>query len=297
MKKFLFQILLFLSLIVIFDFCYGRVCTYLRANAHGGDTKVNKLITDSIKSDILIFGSSRAHSTFFPPIIADSLGMSCFNCGASGMGIIYHYGMWKIITKRYYPKVIIYEVLPVLDEMSRDDNIIFVNNLRPYYDVNGVDSIFWDFGSNERIKMLSNTYIYHNQLGTLYRDYRNKQYSHDGFAPMDKRYSGDDKFSIKTDYVPDTLKLKYLEKFIRDTRGHTKLVFIASPRYRYYNEGNAFAPLRRLCEKYDVPFLDYYCDKKFIYRKECYADQTHFNLFGAKIYTKYIVKYIREIIK
>lgn len=297
MKKFILKITLFLAIFTLIDIIYGKTCEYLRKNAHGGNTYIDNLICDSIQHDILIFGSSRAHVQYDPVIIADSLGMDCFNCGYNGMGIIYHYGRYKIITQRYHPKVIIYDILPVLDMMIRDDNIIFINNLRPHYDQAGVDSIFWKIDSTEKIKMYSNTYKYHALLRGLFGDYKSHHYSKLGYEPSISQMQNEEIIQEKTDYQIDELKMFYLESFIKDCiASHTKLIFTASPRYGYDETGNAFDPLLSLCHKYNIPFLNHYTDKRFTHNKEYYHDATHFCKKGSTLYTKDLIKELRIII-
>jgi hypothetical protein len=183
------------------------------------------------------------------------------------MGVIFHYGRLKIISRRYRPKVIIYDVLPVLDEMTRDDNTIFVNPLRPYYNVSGVDSMFWKIDKTERIKMISKMYNYHAEFIPYLLDYKNTVHSPLGFEPGKGIVSSKTIIEEKTKYVVDTLKIQYLEKFIQECRGKTLLIFTASPRWQYSHYGNAFDPLISLCKKYNIQFLNHYNDCRFIYKQ------------------------------
>jgi hypothetical protein len=268
----------------------------MRNHVRGGFTYIDKYICDSAKQDILIFGSSRARMQYDPQILSDSLKMSCYNCGSNGMGIIFHYGRLKIISQRYWPKIIIYDILPVLDEMTRDDNIIFANPLRPYYNVLGVDSIFWKIDKTERIKMISRMYKYHAQFIPYLLDYRNTIHAPLGYEPGKGIVSSKAKIEEKTEYVVDPLKLYYLEKFIQECRGNTILIFTASPRWKYSQSGNAFDPLIRLCRKYNVVFLNHYNDKRFIYRQDYYSDGTHFNKVGATEYSKMLSTEVCKIL-
>ena len=55
-------------------------------------------------------------------MISDSLGVSCYNAGESGCGIILAYGRLLMILERYTPKAIIYEVTPDFDYLDGKDN-------------------------------------------------------------------------------------------------------------------------------------------------------------------------------
>ena len=296
MKKYIFKIAIFFAIFALLDALYGKACEYLREQAQGGSTYDDKYVCDSTTQDILVFGSSRARHQYVPTIIQDSLDMTCYNCGAIGMGIIFHYGRMRVISQRYIPKVILYDVLPVLDEMERDDNAIFINPLRPHYDINGIDSIFNKIDPTEKYKMLSNTYKYHSNLFTYLSDYRNSSHTILGYNPQQGVIQKGEKIEEKTDYKVDSLKLYYLERFIQEYNDKTKIIFLASPRYQYENSGNAFDPLISLCKKYDIPFLNYYNDKRFIYDEQFYKDATHFNQLGAETYTRMIIGDLRKII-
>jgi hypothetical protein len=296
MKRFILRILAFFCIVIMIDTAYGWICETMRNHVHGGFTYIDKYVCDSAKQNILIFGSSRARMQYDPQILSDSLKMSCFNCGSNGMGIIFHYGRLKIISRRYMPKVIIYDILPVLDEMTRDDDIIFANPLRPYYSVAGVDSIFWKIDKTERMKMFSNMYKYHAEFIPYLLDYKNTSHAPLGYEPGIGIVSNNLKIEEKTKYTVDSLKLYYLEKFIQECKGKTFLVFTASPRWKYPDSGNAFDPLVKLCRKYNIPFLNHYNDKRFIYERNYYSDGTHFNKTGASAYSKMLSSELKELL-
>ncbi|MCQ2112368.1 MAG: hypothetical protein MJY95_03380 [Bacteroidaceae bacterium] len=260
---------------------------------------MDNLICDSIDADILIFGSSRAHQQYYPKIFMDSLNMSCYNCGSSGMGILYHYGRWRMISKRHIPRVVVYDVLPVLDMMVRDDNVIFINPLRRYYGKDSlVDRLFYEVDSNERLKMLSNTYRYHSSIMGLVSDYRNATVYEDGFEVVTAKMPKDDALAVteKVDYEVDSLKLQYLEQFILETKDKIKLIFVASPRWGYQTSGKAFEPLLELCAKYNIPFIDHYCDSTFNTNPELFSNESHMNVYGADVWSKEIASEIKKLL-
>lgn len=299
MKKFVCLTAVFFIAFCALDFGHGILCNFLRTNAKGGATLVNNYIAEQTTDSILVFGSSRAREQYIPEIIGDTLNQTCFNCGYNGMGIIFHYGRWKVISQRYCPRLIIYDVLPVLDLNIRDDNEIFINPLRAYYDVPGVDSIFWKVDPNEKWQMLSRTYQYHSVLLNYFRDYRNPTPLGTGFHTEGNRKITDKlmKFTEKTDYQIDSTKVYFMEKFIQETKGKTTLIFVASPRIGYHDCGNAFDPIIELCKKYNVLFLNHYTDPLFVNNREYFADQTHLNETGATLWSKTIASEIKALLQ
>ena len=111
MKTYVLRILLFFGIVAVVDVAAGKVFHYLQANKAGGRTGAEYHACRESNEDIIILGSSRASHHYIPRIIEDGLGMTCFNAGQDGNGIILQYGRWKMISERYTPKMIIYDAL------------------------------------------------------------------------------------------------------------------------------------------------------------------------------------------
>ena len=141
MKKFVSKVIWFLIGLVVLDVLVGLGARYLVGHAKGGDTGLNNYICHEMKDECIVFGSSRGMHHYDPNIIADSLGMSCWNCSLDGNGIILMYGRYKMLSARYTPKMLIYDVQTSFD-LLENDNHKYLRNLRYYYDEPGVDSIF-----------------------------------------------------------------------------------------------------------------------------------------------------------
>ena len=110
------------------------------------------------------------------------------------------------------------DILPVLDLHVRDDNEIYINPLRPWYDVPGVDSIFRAVDHNERYQMLANSYRYHSKLMDYVKDFSHEEPLGNGYHSNGNKTIQDipQNFTQKLDYERDPLKLFFLEKFIQD---------------------------------------------------------------------------------
>lgn len=298
MKKFLLKIILFFLGVVVIDRVYGNMMELLWQRTQGGFVTKTRYVCDSVDADILILGSSRARMQYDPKIISDTLGMSCYNCGHNGMGIITNYTKMKILTKRYMPKLVIVDILPILDVMTRDDNIIFVNELRPWYDVEGVDSVFWNIDSLERYKMLSKMYQYHSVFFSYIENIRGS-IPKGGYdpAPADKIIEQHElKQHEPTDNVVDPLKFQYLEKFITEYKDRSKIIFVVSPRYNF-KTSHTVDPIRRLCKKYNILLLDHYADQRFVNVRSDFGDGNHMNEEGATKFSKFIAQEIKKYIQ
>ena len=130
MKKFILYTLLFFTVVAVVDFAAGKVFYYLQSRA-GGRTGAEWYACKESHEDIIIMGSSRASHHYVPQIFEDSLGLSCFNAGQDGNGIILQYGRWKMIRERYTPKMVIYDVTYNFD-LGVNDNMTYIDRLKPF---------------------------------------------------------------------------------------------------------------------------------------------------------------------
>lgn len=296
MKRFFIHIFIFFALLFCLDKGFGYAFEYLQSHAVGGDTGRNNYICNETDEEVLVFGSSRAIHHYDSRIIEDSLGMSCYNCGNDGNGIVLLYGRYRMIAERYTPKVILYDVCTSFDLLA-GDNHRYLDWLRPYYHREGIDSIFISVDRNERYKMLSSMYQYNSKILQLVSDnVAPMQEDIKGYRPIRKTMPYEPEAAEENHvYEYDSLKLHYLEQLIKECQGKTRLIFFASPLY-HASDAVVYEPLKKLCEKYDVPFWNYYTDGEFVNTKDYFSDTSHLNETGATAYTKRIVGRIKTLL-
>lgn len=298
MKKFVIRIIIFCCLLVAIDIVAGYGFRYLVKHAKSGYTRRGNEIIAEMTDDIIILGSSRARSHYNPNIISDSLGMTCANIARDGQGIVLMYGMQKMVNRRYAPKVMLYEVTESSDLLV-SDNSSFLNHLKYYYHVDGIDSIFWDIDPTERIKMISNIYQHNNNvIGLVGDNHFSKQNIKRSFNPLTGviPYEPEDKDEDDEIYEYDELKLKYLERLINERHSDTKLIFLVSPRYKKKSD-KVLDPLYALAQKHGIPVVSHYTDTTFTQHREYFRDSGHLNSEGADAYTKVVAGEIRQILQ
>lgn len=298
MKKIVCKVVLFLLGLFMIDFILGFGARYLISHAKGGDTGLNNYICHQMKEECLIFGSSRGMHHYDPQIIEDSLNLTCWNCAKDGNGIILMYGRYRMISARYTPKVLVYDVQTSFDLLD-GDNHKYLGGLRYDYDEPSIDSIFWSVDKTERYKMLLNGYRYNSQWLQLISDNLHPLQSDDkGYRPMDKKmiYKPKKEEATRERYHYDSLKLFYMEKLIQSCQAKgTKLIFAISPQFETFDD-DIYKPLKELCAKYQVPLINHYCDKEFVTTSDYFYDSVHMNRTGATKYTKKLVGEIKNII-
>lgn len=298
MKKFLLKVLLFFALVVVMDFAFGFAFSWLRGHAKGGGTANREYIANRCEDDIIILGSSRATHHYIPKIIEDSLGLSCYNCGEEGNGIVLAYGRLKMLTERYKPKLILYEITPGYDYGTSEPNNRYLGYLRPYYDKVGIREIFDDFDDElSCLKMKSKMYQNSSNLlpyitnNLVYKDTRK------GYEPLYGEMEAPKEQSAKivNPMEIDSLKLSYLGKMIQLCQNmDIPLVFIVSPWYNY-DEGMAkFDPAFQLGERYGIKIYNEIEDPIISKRMDLFHDANHLNDKGASVYTQSILFLIKD---
>ena len=302
MKKYIIKIILFAIIIVISDVLWGYFFRYWFQNINSGHIGKANYISQQLDEDILIFGPSRAEFHYNPAIIKDSLGMTCYNCGASGHGILTAYGRLSIIKERHQPKIIIVEASRDFDIIT-SDNKKFIGLFKKDYERGNIAELFNDIDSTQKYKMLSQMYRYNSNFThnpkSLFKPFHGK-YKPDkllGYLPQKIAFDSMkiDPSHMKSDGEIDSLKLKYIEKFIDLAQG-SQLFFVSSPIW-YGMSPEHLAPIKVICKRRNVPFLDFSNDPKYVHNNVLFKDGKHLKDKGADEFTKDLVKTIRPMLK
>lgn len=310
MIKFLIKSLFFFVLVVVIDVSCGYGFNILKRNAKGGDTRRNYYIAEKCCDDILILGSSRAARHYVPSVIEDSLGMSCYNCGEPGCGIITAYARYKMVAERKKPKIVIYEVYPDYDYYKTDEYSKYLGRIRQYADKPVVKKMFLELGDGlEGVRLFSNMYrnnsfIFHNVVDNLIRGDRYK-----GYKPLIgvlKDETKESKMVSKQSLVAsynyvDSVKLSYLEKLIVEMkRDSVTFCFMVSPRFIDLRSAlmmkTEYNPIKKICHKHKVPFIDYTYLEGVSDNKTLFQDIRHLNHEGALLYTAKICSVLSGIL-
>lgn len=290
MKKFVGKIGVFFLLVIVADVVIGHGLDYMISHITVGGQGRDNYIANEAKDDVLVFGSSRAVHHYNSTMIEDALGMSCYNCGDDGSGIILSYGRLLMIKERHQPKIIIQDVNPNFDLMV-NDNHKYLGWLKSHYNKECLHAIFEDIDKTEKYKMMSHLYRYNSRfLQNIITFITGK--ANDGgvkgFRPkrgnLDKMKIRELKNEEKTDcYEYDSLKLEYINKFIDLTDG-AKLFFVVSPMW-YGMDGLQLQPLRVICQERGIPLIDFSNDPKYVHHDEFFKDGVHMNTEGADEFT------------
>lgn len=295
MKKFVIKIFLFAVLVAAIDMSFGFAMDYMHNHVKGGGMAKRLYVARDAKEDIMLFGSSRMCHHYNPMIIEDSLGVTCFNAGEDGNGIIMSYGFLSMMLDRYSPKLIVYDISGF--DFAVDDNMKYLSFLRPYYKEPAIKEIITTIEPMERFKMMSSLYRYNSLTIRIAGCYLSSSSEYQkGYLPLSETMDYDVDVPADEQSIIDSVKIMYLQKFINLCREKDiPLVFALSPRYKA-NDSSFYSEIKILAGKGGIPLLDNYADTAFCQTKKFFKDQTHMNSLGADEYTRYMIPHLREYI-
>lgn len=304
MKKFLLKVALFFVLVAVLDVICGWGFDILRSKARGGQTHKNEYIAKECVDDILILGSSKADHHYVPSVFEDSLGLTCYNAGEMGCGIIPAYIRFQMVSNRKKPRLVLYEVTPTYDYLETDSYTHYLGAMRQYADRKDVRKVYLDFSDGlERFRLLSNMYCNNSKVLMNLKDVFAKPDIWKGYEPLNgkinpNKVSKNVSDEIKTDKPIDSLKYAYFEKLILETnRDEIPLVFIISPQFNNNTRSWEYEPAFELGHKYNIPIIDNRNCKIFVKHSDYFQDGTHLNHEGAVAFSQYVVNQIRDLIK
>lgn len=293
MKKFIINILIFFGIVVVVDLAAGKVFWYLQSTKAGGSTGAEYYACKESNKSVIIMGSSRAQHHYVPQIISDSLGITCFNAGQDGNGIILQYGRWTMMSERYSPKLIIYDITPNFD-VALNDNMTYVDRLKPFCDDKRVKGYISDIFPWENIKLFSHMYRFNYKFLEIISDCAAGKEMTNGYAPLDgliRQEVVEQDVTDKTHISVDPVKIHYLEKLIVEAKEKgTEVILVLSPSFRgVENDPIAIESIKKIAKQQDVLFLDYSSDM-ICEDSSLFYDSVHLNEKGAILFTKRLIK-------
>jgi len=300
-KNILLNILLFVSVVILFDFAIGSTLKKYYYTQKGGPLYDVTYAIDKAKEDIIIIGSSKAHHHYKTSVFDSSLRMSFYNAGQNGQYLFYYYSVLESLLKRHTPKLVLLDLRK--DELRLDSRAYErLNALLPYYQNHPEIRQVLDLrGEVEKIKQLSFIYPYNSlALAIVKNNISNNidKQNDKGYIPLYGNYDLPLKpeNDVYSDEKPelDSNKVKIYELFIQDCkRRNIKLVVINSPYYFHNEETLSNRVAKSIAQKNNIPFWDY---SNFLSeRKHYFKDHAHLNDTGADIFSKVIVDRVANL--
>ena len=301
------KVFLLLAVLVIADQITGHIMHYLYFNMIAGENYRATYTIDSTKADILVFGSSRANHHYVPDIFEKKFNMTFYNAGRDGCSLLYNYAIFKAVTKRYSPKIIIIDLLP--NELKYNKNEYErLSNLLPYYDDHTeIRSIIDLISPFEKYKLYSAVYPYNSQLiRIVFRNLsKTKDNASKGYLPLyNKMKDVITNNVVKKNVIKnsketiDDNKLKALREIATYcNRNRIHLIFICSPIYKKVSLNSDWNIIEDIAKSENGQYLNFSSDSIFFNHPEYFQDNSHLNDNGAQLFSEIISNTIEKLIR
>lgn len=113
MKRFLLNVLAFAALVMVLDLPFRWAMHELPKREY--DDRLLRVLNDSMRYDVLVFGSSRAARDVLPQVITERTGISAFNLGYPGASIEFQEFILRMVLRNpHRPRT----VLLIVDDPS-----------------------------------------------------------------------------------------------------------------------------------------------------------------------------------
>lgn len=299
--RFALNALLFLSICFSLDLYVGKILNHYYFTSKTGINFETRYSMDSTKADVIILGSSRASHHYIPEMVQDSTGMSCYNTGRDGNYLFFSYSIFKSITKRYKPKIIILDINPA-DLSFNQTYYDGLSTLLPYYKTKSELQRIINLKSNfERIKLQSSIYPFNSTILELFK--ANLNVNSDvtkklkGYLPLYGSSINTSKIGkVENEAISDridTNKIAVLTDLVKECNIlGIKLLVFNSPRYSNRINDKAEKQIEDIIKSNHAAFINYGHDSYFLNNPILFKDGAHLNNDGAVVFTNLVINRI-----
>jgi len=293
------KLIFILSLILLFDRGIGIVLKHAYLSQKHGQRSRTTYAIDSTLAEILILGSSRASHSYIPEIFENKLHYSCYNAGMEGISILYSYAIFKAITKRFNPKLIIFDIGPYeLNYSTSEYERLSV--LLPYFQKHPeIKKIINLRGPFENVKHFSTLYLYNSLIfeivaGNL--ESKHRVLDMNGYVPLNGTINKEKIDTLRiSNCITDENKIKALKDIIATCKQRNiNLIFVYSPIRHIYYDNNCNTILSELFSGNGISYLDMSNHPIFMNNSTYFNDFDHLNDKGARIFSNMIVDKILQ---
>lgn len=289
--KIISGLLVILATAVAMDFMFGLFADRFFLDKVYSKTQYS-MMSDA-DADIVVFGSSRASHHYDTPFMTDSLGIKSYNAGQDGRGLTFHLPLLKSYLRHNAPDIVLLELLPTMDGYWNDR----ISMLFPLSDIDeSIVEEAYDINPYYSFYLKSNLYRHNSNLVDEVKA-RLHPYDLDsrGFDPLvpDKKHDFES-LQVSDEGVgsADSIETKALVDIIKTCRDkNIKLVAVISP---IYGEVKINRRLLDVLENENVMFLDNRALDLGSDRAKYFNDPMHMNALGARKYTEFVTKQLRD---
>lgn len=301
--SFAIKVFIFIALVIILDFSIGKLLRYYYYTQNSGWLYRTTYSLEKTNAELLVFGSSTANHHYYPRLFEQGLKMSFYNTGRDGNAIFYHYAILQGVLERYTPKIIILD-FNYGEFLNNQEGYDRIASLLPYYDNHPeIRRIILLKGPYEKYKMLSKIYPFNSLLFQIgagnasFNKTRENRNDEKGYVPLRRTLKesvtrGND--PVKTSI--DSNRIKYFQMFIKDCISRNiRLYIFVSPHFGKPTHKDLSVSLgKEIAAGYNIPFFDFTDSLQFVKNPALYADESHLNDFGARIYSSEVIALLQS---
>jgi hypothetical protein len=282
--------LLLLALLFLCDRAGGALAEHWFLKTRDGDTgeEINSLLQS--KSDVVVFGDSRAESHYSPAKLSAALGLSAFNGGYKGCNSIFQYGLQQLLFDHYTPRLIVLDFSEFSLMKAAGDPYRKLAPLHPYWRDPALWRVLAEQGRLARLYFLSRLYPYNSEIHSvvMFNILRGRPNAESGFEPQFGTVADAPLGPLERRPLEySDLLVSYLDRFLVSAHDHhVPVVIVISPRHA---TGTFRLPelIHKRITEYSIPVLDFDVKRypQFAdYR--LYHDNSHLNFAGAELFSQ-----------
>ncbi len=287
-------ILIITAMLVVIDISVGVVNDKLMEILPHfcGDFAKDNYRLHYLDSDVVVLGSSRGSHHYVSQQLGDSIDaylgnhLSLYNAAISAKYANSNSCAAEAIVARYRPRLVIYDIS---EEQLCSNQVADIEFSSPFYWKDTIVHRYLDdIGLKERLLMKSSIHRYNGKIFRIVSTFLTTTDVDDGYEP--KYGAKIDTTKVKeeiADAMPtmemDSYTLNNFENVLKKySSSGVPLVVVCSPKFRPKDNNKRLAAL---CNKYGIPFIDFYDTPYFNSHPELFYDANHLNDDGAHIYT------------
>ena len=295
-------ILIVFAMLVVIDITVGVVADRLMDNLpySNEDLAKDNYRLHRLNSDVVIIGSSRGCNHYVTQQLGDSLDaylgehLSIYNAAIAGKRANSNSCAAEAIIARYRPKLVIYDFS---EDFLCDDQVDDLEFSAPFYWKDTIVRRYLDnIGLKERLVMKSSLYRYNGKLVRIASCYLTPTAVGDGYKPkfgttIDTTKVKNAQKVQRPKIELDSYTVKNFETVLKKySSENVPLVVVCSPKFRPKDNNNRLAAL---CDKYGIPFIDFYDMPYFNSHPELFFEVRHLNDDGAHIFTAMLFEQLK----
>lgn len=302
-SSFIIRILAFCFLIILCDFFIGKTLALFFKKQTSGWEYSTKYAIEEVQTDLLILGASRAQEQYMPSILEDSLQISSYNIGKSGMSFFYHYAIFKSVLKRYSPKIIVFD-FETNEFLKNESSYATLSTILPYYksqpELRPIINLRSPF---EKYKLLSATYPYNSLIFKIAignTNLNNKVKKEDkGYVALTRKLNQPmHNVDLSIPYEIDTLKINLFNKLIDECKEKDiQLFIVCAPYYiNHLGKDTSVELVKEIAYRKNITFLDYAQNETFMKKPLLFDDTVHLNKTGATIFSAMLGSKLKALV-